>query len=588
VPEKEKNVSRILRLNMADKSFRWQDVPPAWAGLGGRALTSRIIREEVPPTCHPLSSANKLVLAPGILTGAPAANAGRIAVGGKSPLSGTIKESNAGGLVSIKLARLGIKAVVVEGRPENGGFSLVKITKDGVEFHPADDLAGLGNYDTMARLWERFGKGVGVMSIGQAGEKRLTGASIQFADPHGRPGRAAGRGGLGALMGSKKLKALVVDDTGTETFVSLADPKKFKEASKKWAKYLREHPVSGQALPAYGTAVLINIVNEAGALPTKNFRGGRFEFAEDISGERMVELIKQRGGKTKEGCHPGCLIQCSQTYHDKEGKYLTSGFEYETIWALGANTLIRNLDEIAVIDRLCDDYSLDTIEMGCTLGVLMEGGVIPWGDGPAAIVMVKKVATDDPWGLIIGNGSVFTGHALGVDRVPAVKGQGLPAYDPRAEKGVGLTYATSPMGADHTAGYGVAVNLLGCAGGGDPLVKEGNIERSRNLQVATAAIDSTGLCLFVAFPVLDNPDALQCIVDMINAQHGLNLTIDDVVALGSQVLKDELSFNRDAGFTKAHDRLPEFFKDSLKPHGVTWDFTDDEVDQVLGDFVAGM
>ena len=152
-----------------------------------------------------------------------------------------------------------------------------------------------------------------------------------------------------------------------------------------------------------------------------------------------------------------------------------------------------------MIDRLCDDFGLDTIEMGCTLGVLMEGGVIPWGDGPAAIEMVKKVGTNDPWGLIIGNGSVFTGRALGVDRVPAVKGQGLPAYDPRAEKGMGLSYATSPMGGDHTSGYTVAINIVKCGGGGDPLKKEGNIERSRNLQIATAAIDATGLCLFVAF-----------------------------------------------------------------------------------------
>jgi len=574
-------MSRILRLDMARQQVRWEEVKAEYAGLGGRALTSRIVRQEVPPTCHPLSPANRLVVAPGLLTGTPAANTGRISVGGKSPLTGGIKESNAGGLLSQKLARLGIAAVVVEGAPiEQDGFFLVKISKEGVEFHPAEEYLGLGNYRTMSRLWKRFGRGVGVMSIGQAGEKRLAAASIHFADPHGRPGRAAGRGGLGALMGSKKLKAIVVDDRGAGP-VALADPEKFKAAARKWAKYIIEHPVSGQALPTYGTAVLINIVNEAGALPTKNFRSGRFEFAEDISGERMVDLIKERGGKTKEGCHPGCLIQCSQSYHDAKGKYLTSGFEYETIWALGANTLIKHLDDIARLDRLCDDFGLDTIEMGVTLGVLMEGGAIPWGDGPAAIKMVKKVGANDPWGLIIGNGSVFTGQALGVDRVPAVKRQGLPAYDPRAEKGVGLTYATSPMGGDHTAGYGVATNLLKCGGAGDPLKKEGNIELSRNLQIATAAIDATGLCLFVAFPVLDNPDALQCIVDLINARYGGDLTTDGVMALGRQVLHDELSFNRDAGFTKAHDRLPEFFKENLKPHNVTWDFTDAEVDSVL-------
>ena len=509
-------MSRILRLNMADQTYRWQEAPTVYAGLGGRALTSRLLRQEVDPTCHPLSEANKLVLAPGLLTGTTAASSGRISVGGKSPLTGGIKESNAGGLVSQKLARLGIMAVVVEGKPnEADGFYLVKISKDGVEFFPASEYEGLGNYRTMAQLWKRFGRGVGVMSIGQAGEKRLTAASINFADPHGRPGRAAGRGGLGALMGSKKLKALVVDDKGAPAGVSLADPEKFKAAARNWARFLSEHPVTGQALPAFGTAVLINIVNEAGAL--------------------------------------------------------------------GANTLIKNLDEIAMIDRLCDDFGLDTIEMGCTLGVLMEGGVIPWGDGPAAIKMMKKVGKNDPWGLIIGNGSVFAGRALGVERVPAVKGQGLPAYDPRAEKGVGLTYATSPMGADHTAGYGVATNLLKCGGQGDPLKKEGNVELSRNLQIATAAIDSTGLCLFVAFPVLDNPEALQCIVDMLNARYGLGLTTGDVGTLGRQVLHDELSFNHDAGFTKAHDRLPGFFKENLKPHNVTWDFTDAEIDRVLED-----
>jgi aldehyde:ferredoxin oxidoreductase len=574
-------MSRILRLNMAEKSFRWEEAGP-YAGLGGRALTSRLIRTEVDPTCHPLSVANKLVAAPGLLTGTPAANSGRISVGGKSPLTGTIKEANAGGLLSQKLARLGIAAVVVEGRPADGGFSVVKISKDGVTFYPGDEYQGLGNYRTMARLWKRFGRGVGVMSIGQAGEKRLTAASVHFADPAGRPGRAAGRGGLGAILGAKGLKALVVDDKGTPPVV-LADPEKFKAAARKWAKYLLEHPVSGQALPAYGTAVLINIVNEAGALPTKNFRYGRFEFAENISGERMAELIKQRGGKTKEGCHPGCVIKCSQTYPDAKGRYLTSGFEYETIWALGANTMIGHLDEVAQLDRLCDDFGLDTIEMGVTLGVLMEGGVIPWGDGAAAIRMLKKVGTNDPWGRIIGNGSAFTGQALGVDRIPAVKRQGLPAYDPRAEKGIGLTYATSPMGGDHTAGYTVAVNLLKCAGGGDPLKKEGNIELSRNLQIATAAIDATGLCLFVAFAVLDNSEALQCIPDMINARFGLALTTDDVTALGRQVLHDERSFNRDAGFTPAQDRLPAFFKEKLKPHNTCWDFTDTEIDRVLGD-----
>ncbi|MFP3867709.1 MAG: aldehyde ferredoxin oxidoreductase family protein [Desulfobacteraceae bacterium] len=576
-------MSRILHLNMTDNSFYWEEDSPEYQGLGGRGLSSRIIRKLVPPTCHPLSAGNLLILAPGLLTGTPASSSGRISVGGKSPLTGTIKESNAGGILSQKLARLGIRAIIVEGKPEEGNFFLVRLSQQGVEFFPAGDYVGRGNYETTARLRERFGQQVGVMSIGPAGEKRLCAASIQFADNQGRPSRAAGRGGLGALMGSKKLKALVVDDQHTPPWLPMADGEKFKAAARKWAHLLVNHPVSGQALPTLGTAVLVNIVNEAGALPTQNFRRGRFAFAADLSGEKMVELIKQRGGKTKEGCHPGCVIQCSQTYHDAQGKYLTSGFEYESIWALGAHTIIQDLDYIAQLDRLCDDLGLDTIETGVALGVMMEGGLIPWGDGPAAIATVKKVATEDPWGLILGNGSVYAGQALGVDRVPAVKGQGLPAYDPRAEKGIGLTYATSPMGGDHTAGYTVAKNILGCGGKGDPLQKEGQIELARNLQIATAAIDCTGLCLFTAFAVLDNTEALPCIIDMINARYGLNWGTDHFLTLGQEVLRDEKSFNRAAGFTAAQDRLPEFFKENLAPHNVTWDFTDAEIDQVLKD-----
>jgi aldehyde:ferredoxin oxidoreductase len=271
-------------------------------------------------------------------------------------------------------------------------------------------------------------------------------------------------------------------------------------------------------------------------------------------------------------------------YPGPDGQYLTSGFEYETIWALSAHTTIKDLDDIARMDRLCDDLGLDTIETGVTLGILMEGGVIPWGDGPATIDFLKKVYTGDPWGRILGNGAAFTGQALGLSRVPVAKRQAFPAYDPRAEKGIGLTYATSPMGADHTAGYTVAVNICKSGGGHDPLTKEGQVELSRNLQVATAAIDSTGLCLFTAFAILDNADSVQCLVDMLNARHGLQLKTDDVTKLGELVLTDERSFNRDAGFTSAHDRLPDFLQETVAPHQVTFDFTDEEVDQVLEGF----
>ena len=569
-------MGNILRINTKDKKFVFETVPESLQGLGGRALTSKMVLDEVPATCHPLGKFNKLVMAPGLLAGTPAANSGRLSVGGKSPLTGGIKESNSGGFIAQKLARLGITALVLEDKPEDDDYVMIVIKKESVEFLPADEYVGMGNYEIMEKLWEKYGKNTGVMSIGPAGEQRLKAASMQQADPKGRPGRAVGRGGLGAVMGSKKIKAIVVDDKGCGR-PPLADPDAFKAANKEWVKILREHPVTGQGLPGLGTAVLVNVINEAGALPTQNFRHGRFEHAHEISGEKMVENMKARGGIVSEGCHPGCVIKCSQVYHDKDGKQLTSGFEYETLWAFGAHTMVRDLDDIAMMDRLCDDYGLDTIDTGVALGMAMEGGVLEWGDGKACIEMIHEVAKGTGMGKIIGNGAAFTGDALGVDRIPVVKRQALPAYDPRSVKGVGVTYATTPMGADHTAGYGVTANILGVGGTVDPLKKEGQVDLSKNLQIATAAIDAAGLCLFVAFAVLDNDNGVQLIVDMLNAQYGISLTPDDVVTLGISILENENEFNRRAGFTKKDDQLPEMFKDTFPPHDTTWSFTEEEL-----------
>ncbi len=568
----------LVRINTATGEVRFEETGEEMALKGGRALTSWIVNKEVPPTCHPLGKENKLVVAPGILTGTAAANTGRISVGGKSPLTGGIKESNSGGTFAQKLARLGIKGIVLEDKPDDGPFKVIYVNKDGVRLEDASSLEGMGTYEAAKRLQESYGEKVGIMVIGPAGENLRLGASIQFADPKGRPARAAGRGGLGAVMGSKKIKAIVVDDSGSAS-VDVADKDAFKEASKRWTEILKGHPVTSQGLPSFGTAILINIINEAGALPTKNFRFGRFDKAQEVSGEKMVEIINNRGGIAKEGCHPGCIIQCSQAYVDENGEYITSGFEYETVWALGPNTLIDNLDSLARLDRLCDDLGLDTIEMGNTIAVVMEAGVIKWGDGAAAIELLKRVYDkNDYLGRIIANGAEFTGKALGVERVAVVKGQSLPAYDPRAVKGVGVTYATTPMGADHTAGYAVCQNVLKVGGDIDPLKKEGNVEVSKNLQIATAAIDAIGFCLFVAFAVLDTEDAMETIARLLSAKTGKDVSVDDIINLGIEVLKDEYSFNKGAGFTSAKDQLPSFFsREPLPPHNSVWDFTVEEL-----------
>ncbi|MEA3359923.1 MAG: aldehyde ferredoxin oxidoreductase C-terminal domain-containing protein [Thermodesulfobacteriota bacterium] len=571
-------MGKILRINMSDMAFKTDELGE-YAGLGGRALTSSIIDKEVPPLCHPLGLNNKLVVSPGLLTGTIAASSGRCHFGCKSPLTGGIKEGNSGGVVAQKIARLGYSAIVLEGKPEDDKLRMVFISKDKAEILPADEYKGLGNYETVERIREKYGK-VGIISIGPAGEQKLNAASIAVNDMDNKPTRHAGRGGQGAVMGSKGIKAIVVDDAGGPG-VEIKDKDEFKKWSKIFTDGLLKHPVTGEGLPTYGTAVLVNIINEAGGFPTRNFSSGNFENAAKISGEQLTKNCQERQGKETHPCSPGCVIRCSNVYNDKDGNYLTSGLEYETIWAFGANCDIDNLDTIAKFDYLCDDIGLDTIETGGTLAVAMEGGLLPFGDWDRAIkILDQDIRNATPIGKIIGSGAVVTGRVLGVTRVPAVKGQNMPAYDPRAIQGIGVTYATSTMGADHTAGYAIATNIMKVGGYVDPLKTEGQVELSRNLQIASAALDSTGLCLFTAFPVLDQPETFEAIYRMLNAQYGLSLTADDVTELGKNVLKTERNFNIKAGFTNKDDRLPEFmYQEALAPHNNVFMVKDEEIDE---------
>ncbi|UFS71176.1 aldehyde ferredoxin oxidoreductase [Geomonas sp. RF6] len=572
-------MDKIFRLNMTDKSFKVEPVPAAWVPLGGRALTSTIVAEEVTPTCDALGPNNKLVFAPGLLSGTAAANSGRLSAGAKSPLTGGIKESNAGGTVAQKLVRMGIKAIIIEGMPKDNKWYNLHVTKDSIVINEETELLGKGNFAVVEALEAKFDKKIGILTIGQAGEFMMTSANISVKDPDSKI-RSHGRGGLGAVMGSKKIKYITVDETGAGA-VPVAEPEKFKAAARTFAKALLDHPVSGQGLPTFGTNILVNILNEAGGLPTRNFTYGQCEDHDKFSGETMHDTIVARGGKPKHGCHAGCIIQCSQVYVDKDSKYLTSGFEYETIWGLGANCLVSCLDDIAKADNLMDDIGIDSIEGVVMFAVAMEAGILPWGDGKAVHrLLTEEIAKGTPLGRVLGNGTGSVGRTYGITRCPVVKNQGIPAYDPRSVKGIGITYATSTMGADHTSGYTIATNILNVGGFVDPLKKEGQVELSRNLQIATAAVDSTGMCIFVAFPALDVPECLPALIEMINARFGINLTGDDVIALGKSVLKTERAFNLAAGMNNAHDRLPEFFSlDPVAPHNAIWDFSDAEIDE---------
>ncbi len=584
----------IVRVNMTDQSYKIEPVPENYKYLAGRALTSTLVADEVPPLCHPLGPNNKLVFSPGIVTGTPAPTSARVSVGAKSPLTGGIKESNAGTSWGADLAHLQVRALVLEGQPVRNGKSWgLHITWDKdagqpkIEFFDASEYAGKPLMEVFPKVYEKFGNRISISGVGLAGEHAYGNSGVVFNDEAKRATRYAGRGGMGAVLASKGVKFIVADRKEAPS-VEIVDKALFDEGRKKMTEALQTHDITKPkgGLNTYGTAVLINIMNEAGGLPTRNFSSGRFEGAANIAGEAIFEGIKNRLGKEvyNHACSPGCIIQCSNTWYDEDGKEVASCVEYESDWALGADCGIDNLDDIAEMIRLCNEYGLDTIETGTTLAVAMEAGVLPFGDGKGAINLIHEMGKGTPLGRLLGSGTEGTGKAYGVTHVPTVKGQSMPAYEPRAVKGIGITYATTTMGADHTAGYTIAPEILGVSGKQDPLSNEGKAGLSRAFQAATAFIDSSGHCLFIAFPILDIPSGYQGMIDECNGVFGTNWTADDIAAYGTAVLKKERAFNEAAGLGKQADRMPEFMRtEPLPPHNQVFDIPDEALDSVYGE-----
>ncbi|MDY6876472.1 MAG: aldehyde ferredoxin oxidoreductase C-terminal domain-containing protein [Chloroflexota bacterium] len=562
----------IWRASMNGRQVTTESVPPGWQRLGGRGLIPRVLLEEVPPTCDPLGPFNKLIWAPGLLGGHMISSCDRISVGGKSPLTGGVKESNAGGSTGLKLARLGIKALILEGATDNDNWWLLHLSSEGGRFEPADDLAGLGVYQAAKFLLKRFGPKVGAALIGPGGEMELRAAGIYNLDQNREPSRVNARGGLGAVMGSKRLKAIVIEASGGQK-PPIAHPQAFRQAQKEFNTALMEHPQT-QVYADYGTAAMTSLGNSLGSLPTRNFSSGQIEGAERISGEYMRQLLLERGGEseTTHACMAGCIIRCSNTFGDADGKAIVSPLEYETIGLMGSNLGITDLDTIAHLNWELNDLGLDAIEIGAALGVAADAGIMEFGDGTRALELLAEIRASTSLGWVLGNGAAVTGRVLRVKRVPVVKGQAMAAYDPRAIKGTGVTYATSPQGADHTAGNTIRAQV-------NHLNPQGQAALSRAAQISRAGYDTLGACTFSGFGFAKAPGAIR---DLLNARYGWQVGDDILQQLGRATLTLEREFNRRAGFTPADDRLPEWMtQEPLPPHNTVFDVPEADLDDVF-------
>ncbi|HOO91125.1 MAG TPA: aldehyde ferredoxin oxidoreductase N-terminal domain-containing protein, partial [Syntrophales bacterium] len=398
-------MAKIIRVNMGNGTVGIEPVPERYLMLGGRSLITQILLDEIDPACDPLGEENKMIIAPGLLGGTKVSTSGRISIGAKSPLTGGIKEANSGGVVGRQLSRLGIKAVIIEGKPVSKSSYVLKIDHTGAALSPADDLAGIGNYKLAEILGKMYGPKAGFITIGPAAEMQLNASAIAISDLEGMPNRFAGRGGMGSVMGSKGLKAIVIDDAdASEGLLDLADKDGFDEIAKNWNKELAQKKI----LTDQGTPFLVKVIAGERGLPTRNFSTGYFENWEKIGAETMVELIKARGGKVSHACQPGCVIRCSSIFNDAEGRPLLN-IEYETIALMGSNLGIDSLDVIASLNYKCNDYGLDTMEVGCAIGVAMEGGIAQFGDAQAAEDMVDQIGRGTLLGRVIGNGATITG-----------------------------------------------------------------------------------------------------------------------------------------------------------------------------------
>ncbi|MBE7521640.1 MAG: aldehyde ferredoxin oxidoreductase [Burkholderiales bacterium] len=541
----------------------------------GRHYIARTLLERRIHDVDPLSPANPLIFSAGPFAGTNFSNANRLSVGCRSPLTGGIKEANSGGTFAFALGQCELAGFTLEGACDD--WTLIRITKEGeVSFEDASVYVGRGNDEVARMLIERFGRKISFAICGPVGEYGGLIAGIAFADTDGRPSRLAARGGVGAVLGAKRVKVIVIEQHKMPTF---HDRKKVMGAVREYGVKLGKEPAI-DTFKRFGTAAVGDFTNYVGGLPVRNFSAGQLtpdKAAFQLGGTAIRERNLARGGQTAHACMPGCMIECSNVYADAEGKEVVSPLEYETLGLMGSNCGLDDPDDVARLNGVANDLGVDTIELGAMLGVLMEAGLGAFGDTAFMAAALDDIRAGNERGRLLAQGAAKVGEHYGVARVPVIKRQGISAYDPRVIEVTGISMMLTAQGADHTVG-----NLPAYECDGKSTAEL--VAASLGAQVAAAAADSLGLCIFGRSVTDTNPEL---IVNALNDAHGTTLDPSFLKALGRETIELEWAFNRAAGFTEADDELPAFFYgEALAPSGKQARHHSDEVNRSLRTLLA--
>ena len=565
---------KYLQINLNDQSVTSEQISGTDSIRVGRYYIAKTLLDAGVATVDPLSPENPLIFSAGPFAGSNFSNANRLSVGCKSPLTGGIKEANSGGTFAFALGQLEISGFTLNGASDE--WVVIRIPREGdITFETAEPYMGKGTTETAKMLFEKYGDKISLGICGPVGEYQGLMAGISFTDPEGRPYRIAARGGVGAVMGCKKVKAIVVDRHKMPEF---HDRKKLMGSVRQYNQWLDEDPAI-DAFRKYGTAMVGDFTNKVGGLPTRNFSAGTFvdDGPLKIGGNYIRDLNMERGGETTHACMPGCQIQCSNIYVDADGKELVSPMEYETLGLMGSNCGIEDPDDVARLNDVANDLGIDTIEVGAMLGVLMEAGEGKFGDVDFMAQALKDIRAGNERGKLLAQGTARVGEHYGVTRVPVVKKQGISAYDPRQIEVTGISMMVTAQGADHTTGN---IPQFLCD---DKSTKE-LVEASLEIQAICAAADSLGLCLFGRSVTNVHMDF---VTNALNDAHGTELTEEFFMELGLETLALEWEFNKQAGFTEDDDELPEFFfTEGIEPTGKKQRHRSSEVNKHLKEMMA--